>query len=438
MKLLHTPLLCAASILAAVAPSAFGLGFRIADQNAEATARGNAFAATADNPSAIYYNPAGITQLEGTRALLGAYAITLESACRSRRAGAASHSPTPITNSQSAPQFFVTWKPKDYPIALGLGVYAPLRLCASNIPMTRPSAPSPAKASIAVRHHQSGDRLEDHRHALRRRRRRPSTTARRSSSGRRSPWATSSSSRATASPTASMPASCGIRIACTTSASPTAARRTIDFRRPLHACKPIRFTVATPFGPFPVAGHRPPRRRRRRLRFPAEHRRRLLLPPDARTGTSSSTSTGPTGTRWTPSRSSQDVAATSLSPSTGSRASSTSSASPRNSPTDCSASVGYIYSENSVPNESFNPDRSRFRSPHLQRRLRPEATITSTGTSPTSTPTARRARSPRAPSSDGTYRFDSSRRHPRRLDTISEPQPRRRRSSAQADPPHRR
>ncbi len=42
---------------------AFGLGSRLPDQDAEATARGNAFTATADNPSAIFYNPAGIMQL---------------------------------------------------------------------------------------------------------------------------------------------------------------------------------------------------------------------------------------------------------------------------------------------------------------------------------------------------------------------------------------
>ena len=40
-------------------------GFRLPDQDAFATARGEAFAATADNASAIYYNPAGISQLEG-------------------------------------------------------------------------------------------------------------------------------------------------------------------------------------------------------------------------------------------------------------------------------------------------------------------------------------------------------------------------------------
>ena len=46
-------------------PNAGALGFRIPNQDASAIARGNAFVATADDPSAIYYNPAGITQLEG-------------------------------------------------------------------------------------------------------------------------------------------------------------------------------------------------------------------------------------------------------------------------------------------------------------------------------------------------------------------------------------
>ena len=46
-------------------PNAGALGLRIPNQDASAIARGNAFVATADNPSAIYYNPAGITQLEG-------------------------------------------------------------------------------------------------------------------------------------------------------------------------------------------------------------------------------------------------------------------------------------------------------------------------------------------------------------------------------------
>src|ERR1051326_4165984 len=53
------------------------LGIRIVDQDAFATARSEAFTATADNPSAIYYNPAGITQLEGLNVRVGTYAIGL-------------------------------------------------------------------------------------------------------------------------------------------------------------------------------------------------------------------------------------------------------------------------------------------------------------------------------------------------------------------------
>jgi long-chain fatty acid transport protein len=103
----------------------YGLGFRIADQNAEATARGNAFAATADNPSAIFYNPAGITQLEGTRALLGAYAITLKERVELDTPGDNTKFSSINTDLQTVPTFFVTWKQPQHPIALGLGVYAP-------------------------------------------------------------------------------------------------------------------------------------------------------------------------------------------------------------------------------------------------------------------------------------------------------------------------
>src|SRR6266576_5722952 len=53
--------------------SAKAVGFRLPNQDPEAIARGNAFVATADNPSAIYYNPAGITQLEGNNLRAGIY-----------------------------------------------------------------------------------------------------------------------------------------------------------------------------------------------------------------------------------------------------------------------------------------------------------------------------------------------------------------------------
>ena len=68
--------LSAASLL--LPSMAMALGVRLVDQDAAATARGDAFTATADNPSAIYYNPAGITQLDGFQARVGVYGIGLD------------------------------------------------------------------------------------------------------------------------------------------------------------------------------------------------------------------------------------------------------------------------------------------------------------------------------------------------------------------------
>src|SRR3954452_9713138 len=67
------------ALLSALSSSVYAVGFRVPEQGTAAAARGNAFAATADDPSAIYYNPAGITQNDGLRNLLGVYAISLRS-----------------------------------------------------------------------------------------------------------------------------------------------------------------------------------------------------------------------------------------------------------------------------------------------------------------------------------------------------------------------
>jgi long-subunit fatty acid transport protein len=46
-------------------------GFAIDEQGAAAMGRANAFSAQADDPSALFYNPAGIGQLEGTEISVG-------------------------------------------------------------------------------------------------------------------------------------------------------------------------------------------------------------------------------------------------------------------------------------------------------------------------------------------------------------------------------
>ncbi|HYR27214.1 MAG TPA: outer membrane protein transport protein, partial [Thermoanaerobaculia bacterium] len=50
------------TLAAVLAVPAFGSGFSIFEQGAKASGMAGAFAATADDPSAIFYNPAGIAQ----------------------------------------------------------------------------------------------------------------------------------------------------------------------------------------------------------------------------------------------------------------------------------------------------------------------------------------------------------------------------------------
>src|SRR5512139_4177934 len=58
-------------VLLLSASTSFAAGFRLPEAGNKANAMGFAFTAQADNPSAIYYNPAGITQLQGNNIALG-------------------------------------------------------------------------------------------------------------------------------------------------------------------------------------------------------------------------------------------------------------------------------------------------------------------------------------------------------------------------------
>src|SRR5579862_9052813 len=118
-------------LLAPIFWSAFVLnvsanGFRLASQDGFATARGEAFAATADNASAIYYNPAGITQLEGNNVRGGLYGIYLDNSFNPP-SGAPNSGNTYRSSDDLAavPQLFFTCTPKDWFVSFGLGVYAP-------------------------------------------------------------------------------------------------------------------------------------------------------------------------------------------------------------------------------------------------------------------------------------------------------------------------
>ncbi len=96
---------------------------RIAYVDAFATARGNAFTATADNASAVFYNGAGLTQLEGTQIHGSVYAVSLDYSAD-----------TTLGNDdmdddfQAVPSAFVSHNLKDTPFAMGFGIYSPFAL----------------------------------------------------------------------------------------------------------------------------------------------------------------------------------------------------------------------------------------------------------------------------------------------------------------------
>ncbi len=101
-------------------------GFRLPDQDAFATGRGEAFVATADNPSAIYYNPAGITQLAGDNFRGGLegiyYKPSFQPPVGQPNSGQTYNG---LDNSAYLPQFFYTHTASTVPFSFGLGVYAP-------------------------------------------------------------------------------------------------------------------------------------------------------------------------------------------------------------------------------------------------------------------------------------------------------------------------
>ena len=109
-----------------MAGSASANGLRVFSQDGFAAARGEAFTATADNPSAVYYNPAGITQLPGTQLRAGLYSIYLQPTFRPPdTAPNAGHTYDIEKHFAGVPEVFATHTLKQLPVSVGLGIYAP-------------------------------------------------------------------------------------------------------------------------------------------------------------------------------------------------------------------------------------------------------------------------------------------------------------------------
>ncbi len=101
-------------------------GFRLVSQDAFAAARGEAFVATADNESAVHYNPAGLTQLEGQNLRTGIYALHFEPTFTAPDGAENAGQEYEIENKNAfAPQLYYAYGLKDMPVTFGLGIYAP-------------------------------------------------------------------------------------------------------------------------------------------------------------------------------------------------------------------------------------------------------------------------------------------------------------------------
>src|ERR1043165_2054255 len=122
----ETAKLVIAAALIAAPGTLFANGLRVVSQDAFASARGEAFVATADNPSAIYYNPAGITQLEGDNVRGGLYGIFFNPTFTPPPGRV--NSGNTYENEKNlalAPNFYLTHKLEKYPVTVGLGGYGP-------------------------------------------------------------------------------------------------------------------------------------------------------------------------------------------------------------------------------------------------------------------------------------------------------------------------
>ncbi len=112
------------------ATSAMAGGFRIPEAGAKAMGMGFAFTAQADDPSAIYFNPAGIMQLEGTNVKVGVTYIKANGATFTGitpLTGGASVSETQKDLDFFVPTMFITRKVSPN-FAYGVGIFTPFGL----------------------------------------------------------------------------------------------------------------------------------------------------------------------------------------------------------------------------------------------------------------------------------------------------------------------
>lgn len=109
-------------VLLGAAGTASAAGFKVNEQDAKAMGMANAFTAQADNPSALYYNPAGITQLSGTQVSLGSLVINVPQTEFVGATELGSGTEKAKRDIFIVPTFYVTHAVEGTPVTLGFGI----------------------------------------------------------------------------------------------------------------------------------------------------------------------------------------------------------------------------------------------------------------------------------------------------------------------------
>jgi len=116
------------ALLTLVVSLVFAGGYQINEHGTKAMGMGGAFAAQASDPSAIFFNPAGLTQLKGINVMVGATLI-MPTASFTGPTGITGISPTTtdmVKQTFYPPNAYVTYNHGDW--AFGIGFFAPYGL----------------------------------------------------------------------------------------------------------------------------------------------------------------------------------------------------------------------------------------------------------------------------------------------------------------------
>ena len=127
-------LACAVAALAGSASLGEAAGLKVNEQGGKAMAMGNAFTAQADDPSALFYNPAGISFLKGAQVNLGSTTIYVPSTEFTGTTPLSGNAPLGVGSDSVfekskrdifiAPALYATYSFEGVPISVGLGINA--------------------------------------------------------------------------------------------------------------------------------------------------------------------------------------------------------------------------------------------------------------------------------------------------------------------------